>query len=294
VYFSEIHHGRKPVISFELYPPKTDEAEAKLFERVVPELLELEPAFLTCTYGAGGSTREKTLDVVARIKREFGREVAAHLTCVGSSRQQLREYLLTAQQAGICNVVALRGDVPQGDTTFRPHADGFRYARELVTFIRELGGFEMAVAGYPEGHPEAESKQADWDHCCEKVEAGGSLVMTQLFFDNQAFFEFEAYLRGKGVRAPIVPGVLPILNTGQIKRFCGMCGSKLPARVLDRLESYADDPKSCQQYGIELATQMCSELLAHGCPGIHFYTLNRSDSISAVLRNLGLAKSKPA
>ncbi len=287
---SELHRISRRVVSFELFPPKTPEAETRLFDQAIPELLKLNPAFMTCTYGAGGSTRDKTLEVVTRIKRQFGKESASHLTCVGASRDQIAAYLDSAREQGITNIVALRGDPPIGDTSFKPHPEGFKYACELIAFIMRKGGFDIAVAGYPEGHPECPDKYLDWQRCRDKVEAGGDVIMTQLFYDNRDFFEYEDHLRNKlGVKVPIVPGVLPILNTAQIKRFCGLCGAKLPPDVLSRLESYADDNESCRRYGVELATQMCDELLRHGAPGIHFYTLNRSESTGEIMRNLRLA-----
>jgi len=282
-------------VSFELFPPKTPEGEVRLFEQAIPELLKLSPAFLTCTYGAGGSTHEKTLDIVTRIKREFEVEAASHLTCVGASRGEIAAYLERARAAGVVNVVALRGDPPRGDETFRPHPDGFEHAFELIAFIRQIGGFDIAVAGYPEGHPECPDKHLDWQRLAAKVEAGGQVIITQLFYDNNDFFEFEDYLRSKlGVKVPIVAGILPILNKQQIERFCGLCGAKLPPAVHQRLDQYADDPAACRQYGVELATQMCDELIRHGVGGLHFYTLNGARSTTEVIHNLGLAsKSQP-
>ncbi|HOB74968.1 MAG TPA: methylenetetrahydrofolate reductase [NAD(P)H] [Phycisphaerae bacterium] len=287
---SELHRSSKLVISFELFPPKTPEGEVRLFERAIPEMLKLRPAFLTCTYGAGGTTHEKTMEILSRIRREFPIDAASHLTCLGGSREAIREYLMEARANGINNIVALRGDPPKGVADFRPPADGFRLARDLVAFIKEIGGFDVAVAGYPEGHPECPDKYLDWQRLAAKVEAGADAIITQLFYDNRDFFEFRDYLRGKlGVKVPIVAGVLPILSTHQIKRFCGLCGAKLPPGVLDRLDAYADDDEAARQYGVELATRMCEELIRGGVDGIHFYTLNRSESTGMVLRNLALA-----
>lgn len=287
---SEAHRTGKLAISFELFPPKDEAAEAKLFDQTVPQLIELGPAFMTCTFGAGGSTQHKTLDVVSRVKRETQMESASHLTCVGASRDEIRAYLEDARACDITNIVALRGDPPKGDDSFKPHPDGFAYATELVKFIKELDGFDIAVAGYPEGHPECSDKHLDWERHAAKVEAGADLIITQLFYDNNDFFEFEDHLKNKlGVNVPIVPGVLPILNGPQIKRFCGMCGAKLPKAIADRLDSYGEDKASARAYGVELATRMCEELIAHGVPGFHFYTLNRVLSTREVLHNLRLA-----
>jgi methylenetetrahydrofolate reductase (NADPH) len=286
---SRLHETEDLVISFELFPPKTAEGEVKLFEQAIPEMLELNPAFLTCTFGAGGSTRDQTMGIVTRIREQFGIEVASHLTCVGASRESIATYLGKMRDHGITNIVALRGDPPKDDPTYRPAPDGFRLAINLIRYVAGIGGFDILAAGYPEGHPECPDKHLDWERCADKVEAGADVIMTQLFYDNNDFFEFEDYLRNKlGVAVPIVPGVLPILSTTQIKRFCGLCGAKLPPRVLAQLDKLANDNDACRQYGIDLATEMCDELIRHGVPGIHFYTLNRAGSVGAIMRNLGL------
>jgi methylenetetrahydrofolate reductase (NADPH) len=244
---------------------------------------------LTCTYGAGGSTQGKTLEIVDQVKRDTGYEAAAHLTCVGASKKEIAAFLEKARSLNITNIVALRGDPPKDDDTFRPHPDGFNYANELVAFIKEQGDMDVGVAGYPEGHPECEDKYLDWDRTAAKVEAGADVIMTQLFYDNNDFYEFVDYLRNKhDVKVPIVPGVLPILSLQQIQKFCGMCGSTLPEHVVKRLESYGEDKQAQRQYGIELASEMCEDLLRQGIPGIHFYTLNRYDSTSKVMQNVGL------
>jgi len=285
---SQIHRHNLPAISFELFPPKTPEGERKLFGVELPKLLELKPAFMSCTYGAGGGSRDKTLEVVTRIKREFGMEAAAHLTCVDVGRDEMAAYLDAVQAAGIINVVALRGDPPLDTGKFVPHPDGFARAGELVRFIKQRNDeVEVAVAGYPEGHPECPNKQLDWDRCGEKIAEGADMIITQLFFDTRDFFEFREYVWNRlGLRVPIVPGILPILSTKQIKRFCSTCGSRLPPRVLEKLDAYADDDESCLTYGIDLASEMCDELIQSGVPGIHFYVLNRSRSISQIVHNL--------
>lgn len=285
----EIHRQEGVVVSFELFPPKTPEAEVKLFDESIPGLLELSPAFFTCTYGAGGSTQGKTLEIVGRIKRDFDVEVASHLTCVGASREDVARFLADCRELDIENIVALRGDPPRGDDSFRPHPDGFHYAVELVRYIKETGDFDIAVAGYPEGHPECGDKYVDWQRLAEKVQAGADLVVTQLFYDLDDYVEFEDYLRNKcEVKVPIVAGILPILSKQQIEKFCGMCGARIPSPVQQQLDKYADDPASCRQYGIDLATQMCEKLIARGISGLHFYTLNRIASTASVMRNLKL------
>lgn len=276
-------------MSFELFPPKTPEAHVKLFEESIPELLELSPAFLTCTYGAGGSTKGQTLEIVTRIQQQFDVEAVAHLTCVGASRQEIGQFLASARAGGISNIVALRGDPPRGDESFKPHPDGFPYACDLVRFVKQTGGFDIAVAGYPEGHPECGDKYLDWQRLAGKVHAGADLIITQLFYDMADYVEFEDHLRGKlDVTAPIAAGILPILSKQQIEKFCGLCGSRIPAEVQARLDKYADDPVSCRKYGIELATRMCEQLIARGVSGLHFYTLNRPGSTAEVMRNLNL------
>jgi methylenetetrahydrofolate reductase (NADPH) len=286
---TQLHKENELVISFELFPPKTKEGDRKLFETTIPQLLELRPGFMTCTYGAGGSTHDKTLDIVSRIKNEVAFEAASHLTCVGASREEIGMYLEKAREAGISNIVALRGDPPKGDDSFRPHPDGFAYANELIAYIREVGGFDIMAAGYPEGHPESQDKYEDWRRCVDKVEAGANLIITQLFYDNNDFFEFSDFLTNKlNLKVPIVPGVLPILNLNQIQRFCGMCGANLPEKVVRKLETFGEDKQASRQYGVELATEMCADLIRFGVPGIHIYTLNRSDSTREVMRNLGL------
>lgn len=291
--FTQLHKHKPLVISFELFPPKTAEAEARLFEQTIPEMLELEPGFLTCTYGAGGSTREETMRIVTRIRQQFGIEIASHLTCIGASRESIAAYLARMRENDINNVLALRGDPPLNDPDYRPAREGFRLAINLVRYIKGVGGFDIFVAGYPEGHPECPDKYLDWRRCAEKVEAGADGIITQLFYDNNDFFEFDDYLRNKlGVTVPIVPGILPILSTSQIRRFCGLCGAKLPPHVSAQLDKLANDNEACRRYGVDLATQMLDELIRHGIPGIHFYTLNRAASTRAVMQNLGLAAQK--
>ena len=289
VRISDAHRSGKLTLSFELFPPRDELAEKRLFETALPAMEALGPDFMTCTYGAGGSTRDKTLEVVTRVKQQTGIEAACHLTCVGSSRDEIRAFAERTLEAGITNIVALRGDPPQGDTAFRPHPDGFHYAADLVRFLKQIADFDIAMAGYPEGHPECADKHLDWQRCRDKIEAGAELIITQLFYDLNDFYEFDDYMKNKlGVDVPIVPGILPILNGPQIRRFCGMCGAKLPKNVSDKLDSFGDDKASARAYGVELATQMCEALIAHGVPGFHFYTLNQVLSTREVLENLRL------
>jgi len=278
------------VISFELFPPKTDEGEKNLLTRTLPELLALRPDYCSVTYGAGGGTRDKTLKIVETLQREHGLTTLAHLTCVNSTREQIAEVLAQWRSVGVRNILALRGDPTGNAGPFVAVDGGFEYAWQLVKFIRQQGDFGVGVAGFPEGHLAcAAGKQADWDYLTAKIECGADFVITQLFFDNRDFFEFRDYLRGKGVRVPLVPGIIPILSAAQIEKFIALCGAQLPAdlkRDLDRLRS---DDQAAAQYGIDYATRQCRELLREGAPGIHFYTLNKAASTRAVLQNLGLA-----
>ncbi len=275
-------------LSFELFPPKTEAGEAQLFESL-RELVAQKPTFITCTYGAGGSTRAKTLDVVARVRKEFGLPVASHLTCVGSTVDQLRDYLREAWQRGITNIVALRGDPPRGETNFRPVAGGLRYANELVALVRaEFAQFGVAVAGYPEKHQEAANPDIDLENLKRKVDAGADVVITQLYYDNADFFRFRERCGRLGIRVPIVPGILPVTNLAQIQRIASLCGAKLPPRFQQDLQQHADDEAGQFEIGVEFATCQVQELIDAGVPGIHFYVLNKSPATVRVLREVKL------
>ena len=270
-------------LSFELFPPKTPQGVASLFQHVA-RLVEFRPSFITCTYGAGGSTQELTLEIVARVHREFQLPVATHLTCVGRTVDQLREYLRTARDLDVENVVALRGDPPRGDTAFRPVDGGFRYANELVALIRgEFPEFGIAVAGYPEKHQEAPSPEVDLANLKRKVDAGADVVITQLFYNNDDFFRFRDRCHALGIRLPIVPGLLPVTNFAQIKRITSLCGAQLPAPFVRRLEAAGDEADAQFEIGVEFATQQTQALVDAGVPGIHFYVLNRSEAAAEVL-----------
>ena len=288
---SELYARQRPTISFEFFPPKTPEAEEALFRETVPALKRLGPSFISVTYGAGGGTRDTTLRIVHRVRHEHGVESMAHLTCVGSTRAMLASVLDEAHALGIENILALRGDPPRGQTNFQPVEGGFTYAVELIRFVKGRNSFAVGAAGYPEGHVECRDRRVDWDRTVAKVEAGAEFLITQLFYDPHAFFEFEDYLRNKrGVKVPIVPGVLPFLSTEQIKRFTSLCGAKLPPAILHRLEAHGDDNEAVRQVGVEVCTEMCRELLDRGVPGLHFYCLNRHQSCTEIFQNLGLVK----
>lgn len=284
------HYGPdKFGLSFELFPPKTAAGDEALFKNVA-ELLAFRPDFVTCTYGAGGSTRDKTLDIVSQVKSRFGVPVASHLTVVGLAVQELRNYLAEAQRRGIDYIVALRGDPPKGDARFHPAPGGLRYASELVQLIRaEFPAFGIAVAGYPETHQEAVSPEADLENLKRKVDTGGDVVITQLYYDNADFFRFRERCERLGIRAPLVPGILPVTNLAQIKRITALCGACLPERFLSEL-ARRDDEEWQFQAGVEFATRQTEELVAAGVPGLHFYVLNKSPATAAVLTALNLPR----
>jgi methylenetetrahydrofolate reductase (NADPH) len=279
----------RPTLSFELFPTKTPEGAVTLFEKTLPALRTAPWDFCSVTYGAGGGTRDTTLDIVQRVQRDHGLPAVSHLTCVNSTRDQIAEFLDDAAARGVSNVLALRGD-PPGGGAFAATEGGFTYSNELVAFIRERGGFSVGVAGFPEGHIACTAgREVDWRHTANKVRAGADYIITQLFFDNADYYAFRDFLAADGVTVPILPGILPILSAGQIKRFTALCGARLPEALLARLEAIGDDEAAAVAYGIEYATQQCQDLLAQGAPGLHFYSLNKSHSTLSVLRNLGLA-----
>jgi len=289
IYTAKAAAGR-PVISFEFFPPKTDEGDRNLLERQIPALFQAGPDYCSVTYGAGGSTRDKTLMIVDRIQRQHGLTALAHMTCVGHTRAQVGELLQKIRGLGCQNILALRGD-PPGGGTYQPEPGGFEFAGQLVRFIRESGDFSVGVAGFPEGHIACrEGKHADWRHLKEKVDAGADFVLTQLFFDNADYFEFRDQVAGRlGVRVPLVPGIVPILSAGQITKFTQVCGARIPPALRARLDQLAQDDDAAAEFGIEYATRQCQELLQAGVPGLHFYTLNKSRSTIQVLKNLSLA-----
>jgi methylenetetrahydrofolate reductase (NADPH) len=274
-------------LSFELYPPKTAAGEATMF-RHLDELMAFAPSFVTCTYGAGGSTRHKTLEVVSEVRQRYGCTVASHLTCVGSTVEQLRSYLAEASEQGVENIVALRGDPPKGDAMFKPVAGGLRYANELVALIRgEFPQFGIAVAGYPETHQEASSAEADLENLKRKVDAGGSVVITQLFYDNADLLRFRDRCRRLGITAPIVPGILPVTNFAQIRRIASLCRARLPSEFVAALERATSDAEQFE-VGVEFAIRQVRELLDADVPGLHFYVLNQSSAAVRVLQAVGV------
>ena len=274
-------------LSVEFFPPKTDKGEENLFNEV-EVIKRLNPAFCSVTYGAGGSTREKTVDLVDRIHRECCLEVMCHLTVVGQSKDEARSILKKLKHKGIENLIALGGDPPQGMADWRPHPDGFHHAVELVREAVALGGFSVAVAGFPEVHPRAVSRAADLKYMRDKIDAGAVAIITQLFFDNDDYYRYVEDVRKLGITVPIVPGVLPILSAPQVRRFTALCCAKIPAPLERELAKVENDDDAAVKLGIEYASRQCEALIKFGAPGIHFYSLNKSLSLRAICKNLCL------
>jgi methylenetetrahydrofolate reductase (NADPH) len=275
----------RPAFSVEFFPPKDEAGMTRLFE-TVEKLGPYAPAFVSVTYGAGGSTRKLTVELVSRIKREAGLETMAHLTCAGATRDELAKVLDQLAAAGIDNVIALRGDPPQGQTKFVAAEGGFAQASELIGFIRARYGFCVAAACYPEKHIEAVSFESDLTFTKQKVDLGADVLITQLFFDPETYFVFVNKARAAGIQVPIVPGVMPVTSLAGIKRMTALCGVGIPSGLLARLEAAGDDAEAVQRIGVEHATEQCRTLLAGGAPGIHFYTLNRSRATVDILERL--------
>jgi methylenetetrahydrofolate reductase (NADPH) len=285
---AEILEQRRPVFSFEFFPPKTEEGQRTLGASL-EVLRDDAPDFVSMTYGAGGTTRNSTVELTRWIKQDLGIEAMAHLSCVGEPRERLVEILGQIEAAGVENVLALRGDPPRGETQWRPHPGGLHYSVELIRLIRERYDFCVGAACFPEVHPDAPDRASDLGYARAKQEAGAGFLITQLFFDNEFYFEFVEEARSAGVTVPIVPGIMPITNYGQIKRFTEMCGASIPDELERELNGRADDPEAVAELGVAYATLQCSDLLARGAPGVHFYTLNRSPATRAILAALRAA-----
>ncbi len=277
----------EPVFSFEFFPPKTEDGVRQLFE-TVEALRPLGPAFVSVTYGAGGSTRQRTVELVTKLKRETEIEAVAHVTCAGASCRELGHVLDEIAAAGIQNVLALRGDPPRGQAAFEPHPEGFRYASDLVAFIRgeKRWSFCIGAAAYPEGHVETRDLARDLANLKTKVEAGADFLVTQLFFRNAHYFRFVERARAAGIAVPILPGIMPFTNVDQVERFTAMCGAQIPQALRAAMEVRRDDPDGALQLGVAYASLQCADLLRRGAPGVHFYTLNRSPSTRAIVAAL--------
>jgi methylenetetrahydrofolate reductase (NADPH) len=285
----EILAADGPVFSFEFFPPKTDAGERNLYA-ALSELRTLNPAFVSVTYGAGGSTREKTIEIVKRIREQYGLEAMAHFTCVGATVPELRATLDEMEGAGIDNVLALRGDPPAGQEEWIKTDGGLEYSRELVELIADGYPFAIGAACFPETHIHATSPESDLEHLGEKVAAGVDFLITQLFFDNSFYFDFLERARASGIAVPIIPGIMPITHAGQIERMAQVCGARIPEELRTELHVREDHPEAVLDFGVAYATLQCAELLAAGAPGIHFYTLNRSPATRAILGVLKLTK----
>jgi len=279
----------EPVFSFEFFPPKSDAGE-RVLGLALESLRQLGPDFVSVTYGAGGSSRSRTLDLTKWIKQELGIEAMAHLSCVGSTREELQTVLEDMRGAGIENILALRGDPPRGETDWKPHPGGLSYSTELAGLIH--AGYDACIGGacFPEVHPEAPDLAHDLRFLKDKIDNGVSFLVTQLFFDNELYFRFVEEARSAGIDVPILPGIMPITDLRQIKTITGMCGATIPQELREALEWRSHDPDAVLQLGVSYATLQCAELLAHGAPGIHFYTLNRSHATRAILSALKLLR----
>jgi methylenetetrahydrofolate reductase (NADPH) len=279
----------EPTFSFEFFPPKTDEGESNL-RQTLTALQALEPDFVSVTYGAGGSTRNRTVELTKWIKQDLGIEAMAHLSCVGATREELGVILDGIAEAGVDNVLALRGDPPKGETEWRAHPGGLHYSTELAALISGAYPFAIGAACFPEVHPEAPDMAHDLRFLKQKVDSGASFLITQLFLDNELYFQFVDEARAVGIEVPILPGIMPITDVKQIKTITGMCGASIPPDLLAALEWRAADPDAVLQLGVAYATLQCAELLARGAPGIHLYTLNRSPATRAIVSALRLLR----
>ena len=276
-----------PSISFEFFPPKTAEMETKLWD-AIKELEPLHPSFVSVTYGAGGGTRERTHHTVKRILQETSLKPAAHLTCVDASRQEVDQVARDYWQSGVRHIVALRGDPQQGTTDYVPHAQGYRYSSELVAGLKQVGDFEISVAAFPEKHPNSASFDADIDYLKQKIDAGATRAITQYFFDVEHYFRFMDRLEKQGISIPVVPGILPVGNFAQVKKFSAMCGASVPLWLEKLFDGLDHAPLKRNAVSISVATEQCRQLIRSGARHLHFYTLNRADLTAAVCHMLGI------
>lgn len=282
----------RPVISFELFPPRTETGWQQLVQQALPELIALQPDYFSVTYGAGGSTQEKSLQLVRLLAQDFQVNTLAHLTCVNATAAQIQEVLAHFRAAGVRNILALRGDPPPERPQFVPVEGGFTYAYELVRLLRHMGGFCVGVAAFPEGHVACrEGKLADWEHLAFKIGCGADFALTQLFFDNRHYFALQDFFRQRALSVPLVPGIIPILSAAQIQKFTSLCGAEIPPPLAQRLAQVGDDEAATVRLGVEYAVDQCRELLARGAPGLHFYCLNKAHSVREILIRLGLRRA---
>lgn len=283
---SQLFAQNRPLRSIEFFPPKDDEGVANLRDAAVV-LQRIQPDFVSVTYGAGGSTRERTAQVATLLRGDLGYTVMPHLTCVGSTRDEIGQHADRIYGNGFRNIMALRGDPPKGQTTFEPFKDGLRYASDLVTLLKARHpDFCLGVAGYPEKHPEASNADADLSNLKRKIDAGADFITTQLFFDNELYYRFVERCRNAGIKVPIVPGIMPVLSLKQIQRFTQMCGASLPSRLVKRLETAGDYADAVEAVGIDWALTQIRDLISRGAPGYHLYILNRAKSAVALAAGL--------
>ena len=282
----ESYEGDRPVFSVEFFPPKTDQGAENLMRAAAELKQAAQPDFISVTYGAGGTTRDRTFEVVKRVQSELGIRAMAHQTCVAATRNDIASCIERLWNAGITNVLALRGDPPEGEESFTPPENGYAHATDLIEWLRENTEMEVGAACYPEKHPESLGLEDDIKWTAYKVEVGASFLISQLFFDNANYFSFVESLREEGVKVPIVPGIMPITNVSQIERFTRMCGATIPEELAERLHAVQDDPAVVMATGIEHAIKQCRELLDKGAPGLHFYTLNKSHATRSILAAL--------
>ena len=288
MHLSDAYSDGRFGLSFEMFPPKTEAGDDALRAELA-RLVEYDPAFISCTYGAGGSTRDRTLGWCRELKDEFGQAVTAHFTCVGAGTGDMAEWLEDAAEAGVSNIMALRGDAP-GDDDWRPAPGGLRYANELVAFLRQnFPDFGVGVAGYPEKHPECDHPDTDLANLKRKVDAGADAVFTQLFFDNAHFLRWRDACGEVGIEVPIIPGVMPVTDFGRIKRITAMCGSSFPEEFAAALEDVKDDKLGQFEVGVDWAVKQCRELMDEGIPGVHFYVLNKAAATEQILDGMNLA-----
>jgi len=274
----------KPVISFEIFPPKPDFPLDTVFA-TLEELKGLDPAFISVTYGAGGSSSARSIEIVDRVKNHYGMETVAHLTCVGATPDTIDAVLDRLQALGVENILALRGDPPAGDE-FAPPADGFAYAKDLIRHVRGRGYFSIAAAAYPEGHLECRDIDRDVEYLRQKVEQGVDLLITQLFFDNALFYAFLEKIRGRGIKCPVSAGIMPVMNASQIKRITSLCGAGIPAKLQQVMDKYGAVPADMEKAGIEYASEQIADLLAHGVDGVHLYTMNKARQTKEIMGNI--------
>lgn len=280
----DLYNTQKLTLSFEIFPPKTERGHEILWHEM-EVLSHLNPGYISVTYGAGGSTRDKTLEIALKIKNTYKITPLVHFTCVGSGRDEIKKYIQIVKKAGIHNILALRGDPPQGETTFTPPKDGFAYASELVQYIRSIDDFIIAVAGYPEGHMEALDLETDIDNLKRKVDAGANFIITQLFYNNNDFYSFIDKIVQKGITIPVIPGIMPVTNLAPIKKITSMCGATIPRKLVDRLQHCPSDDILCDA-GIDYSIEQCRELKKWGVKGFHFYTLNRSQVVKKIIESI--------